>query len=271
MEPTNTKRKKVVAVIQVRMGSTRLPKKVQLPMHGKTAMEWMKYRLSFCTEIDQVVVSTADTEENDPIEEMAQELALPCYRGSEHDLVDRLYQTAQVFDAGAIVRITADCPLVDPDIIDALVRIYRQDEEAYDHITNNFPPSYPHGLDAEVMPIRTLQHLHDTVTSPLYREWLTTTILEHPESYRIYNMSLGTDMTHIRITVDYQEDLTLLDRVFSLLHTDGHIFGYKEIIFLFDEQPELLRINEKRVDHTTESNIRSAEFHERKKNQLHNA
>ncbi len=257
--------KKVVAVIQVRIGSTRLPKKILLPIAGKTALEWIKYRLSFSQEVDAIVVSTSDTVENDPIEHMATELGLPCYRGSEDDLIERIYQTAKMFGADAIVRITADCPLVDPFIVDQLVRAYRENPDIVDHVTNIFPPTYPDGLDVEVMPFHTLEKLHQDVTDPLYREWITTTIMEHPDTFEILNLPYSQNLSYLRMTLDYEEDLDLISNIFEALHTEGAIFGLSEILDLFARQPDLIKINKDRVDEGILNNVRSAEFHNLKK------
>jgi len=269
LHPTGN-RKKVVAVIQVRMGSTRLPKKALMKIHGKTAIEWIQYRLSFCDEVDQVVLSTSDTLENDPLETLANELGMEYYRGSEADLVDRMYRTAKKFHADAIVRITADCPLVDPDIVDELVRVYRENSDGVDHVTNIFPPTYPDGLDVEVMPLSTLARLHREVTNPLYREWICTTIMEHPDEYTILNRPYVKNISDIRMTLDFPEDLTLIEEIFVALHTEGSIFGLREILDLFEKDPRLVEINRQRVDQGILDNIRSAEFHELKKQDTSN-
>lgn len=258
----NTKdRKKVVAVIQVRMGSTRLPGKAFIKMHGKTAIEWIIYRLSFSREIDQVVLSTSDTPENDPLEHLAQQLGLEYYRGSEQDLVDRLYQTAKKFQADAIVRITADCPLVDPEIVDQLVRIYRDTPDTVDHITNTFPPTYPDGLDVEVMPFSTLERLHKEVKNPLYREWITTTIMENPHTFQIVNISYTENFSYLRITLDYAEDLQLIEQIFMQLHKEGEVFTMNHMLDLFRRDSALIDINKQRIDQSILNNIRSSEFH----------
>ena len=258
-------RKKVVAVIQVRMGSTRLLQKVLLDISGKTAIEWIKYRLSFCKEIDKVVVSTSDSAENDPIEEITKDLDLEFYRGSEHDLVDRMYQTAKKFSADAIVRVTADCPLVDPSIVDGLVKKYRENPNDVDHVTNIFPPTYPDGMDVEVMPFRILEKLNQEVKDKLYREWLTITIMENPDNFDIINVPLDKNLSYLRLTVDYQEDLDLVTKIFEKIHKEGKVFGLNDILDLLRKEPELIEINKNRVDQGILNSIRSAEFHNLKK------
>ncbi|MBU0660587.1 glycosyltransferase family protein [Patescibacteria group bacterium] len=257
-------RKKVVAVIQVRMGSTRLPQKALLKIHKKTAIEWIKYRLSFCKEVDQVVLSTSDTAENDPLEILAGELGLGIYRGKEADLVDRLYQTAKKFNADAIVRVTGDCPLIDPHIVDTLIGVYRTNIGEYDHITNIFPPTYPDGLDIEVMPFSTLDRLNTEVDNSLYREWITTTIMEQPDKFRIKNISYTKNMSYLRMTLDYIEDLELIEQILIRLHQEGKVFFLEDILELLQKEPSLVAINKNRIDQGILDNIRSAEFHELK-------
>lgn len=256
----NTKLK-VVATIQARMGSTRLRQKALMKIKGKTLIEWIAYRLSFCKEVDQVVLSTVDNKENDPLADLAEKIGLEYFRGSENDLISRLHKTAKKFSADAIVRITGDCPLVDPTIVDRLIREFRNKPQALDHITNIFPPTYPDGMDVEVMPASTLQRLDKEVKDPLYRDWITVTIMENPNKYKILNVPYQRDLHYLRLTVDYPEDFELTEIIFKKLHKEGEIFIMEDILGLFKREPALIKINEKRVDKKIVDNIRSAAFH----------
>ncbi|MBI2454506.1 MAG: glycosyltransferase family protein [Parcubacteria group bacterium] len=257
--------KKVVAVIQARIGSTRLPRKVLSQILNRSLIEWIAYRLSFATEIDETVVSTVANQENDPIAELTRKIGLSVFRGSELDLVERLLGTARTFGAEAIVRITADCPFVDPDIIDQLVERYRSAPAAADLLTNVFPPTYPDGLDLEIIPIRTLERLDREIAEPLAREWVTANIMDQPEKFRIVNLSNENDLSHLRLTVDYPEDLKLANLVFKKLHREGQVFRLSDIVKLLDQEPTLLAVNRNRVDVTIVNKIRSQAFQEAKK------
>jgi len=260
----NTKLK-IVAVIQARMGSTRLPQKAIKKILGKTLIEWAKYRLQFCETVDQIVLSTADTEENDILEEYAKEIGLEYYRGSEMDLVSRLYETAKKFSADAIVRITGDCPFVDPKIVDSLVKKYLEDQ-SIDYVCNILPPTYPDGMDIEIISLTALERLDKEVEDKLYREWITTTIMENPDKFKILNFPYEKNISDFRLTVDYPEDFELAERIFKNLHKEGKVFFLEDILELFKKQPELIKINENRVDKGIVDNYRSAEFHNLKKN-----
>ncbi len=260
-------RGKVIAIIQARIGSRRLPGKILKKICGRTLLEWIYYRLSFCQEIDKIVLSTSDSEENKELLALAGRIGLDSYAGSEIDLVDRIYRTAENFNAQAIVRITGDCPFVDPAVVDSLVRIYRQKAPTIDYVCNVLPPTFPDGLDVEVISLATLRGLFDEVKDPLYREWITITILENPNKFRIFNVKREPSLAAIRLTVDYPEDFELTERIIKNLHQEGKVFCLDDILKLFKSQPELLEINKNRVDMTIVNNIRSQAFADAKNNQ----
>jgi len=256
----NTKLK-IVAVIQARMGSTRLPKKAIKKILGKTLIEWAKYRLEFSKTVDKIVLSTADTKDNDILAEHAEKIGLEYYRGSENDLVSRLLETAKKFSADAIVRITGDCPLVDPKMVDSLVEKYLKNPKNIDYVCNIFPPTYPDGMDIEIIPATTLKRLDKEVKNKLYREWLTTTMMENPDKYKIINVPYEKNISDLRLTIDYPEDFELAEKIFGSLHEEGKIFFMEDILELFKRDPGLTEINKNRVDQGIINNIRSAEFH----------
>lgn len=252
---------KIVAVIQARMGSTRLPSKALKKIEDRTLIAWIKYRLSFCKGVDQIVLSTADTEENDVLAKHAEEIGLEYFRGNEADIVTRLLETAKKFKADAIIRVTGDCPLVDPGILDEMIKVYRENINGADLVTNIFPPTFPDGIDLEIIPFKTLERLNWEVNNSLYREWITTTIMENADKYRILNISNEDNLQSLRLTVDYPEDFQLVKEIFFKLHKEGNIFGLSDILELFAKEPALININKNRVDNGINSNIRSEEFH----------
>jgi spore coat polysaccharide biosynthesis protein SpsF len=255
---------KIVAVIQARMGSKRLPKKALKRIAGRTLIEWIKYRLSFCQEVDQIVLSTADNKVNDPLAKLAESIGLEYFRGSEMDLVQRIHGTAEKFSADTIIRITGDCPLVDPELVDKMVRIYRQKFPDIDYVANILPPTFPDGMDIEIISRKTLNKLDREVRDSLYREWITTTIMENPQNFKIYNFTNKDNLSYLRLTVDYPEDFELAKIIFTKLHKEGKIFTLKDILDLFKKEPELVKINEKWVDKEIINNIRGKAFHDLK-------
>ena len=256
----NTKLK-IVAVIQARMGSTRLPQKAIKKILGKTLIEWAKYRLQFCETVDQIVLSTADTEDNDVLAEHAKKIGLEYYRGSEKDLVSRLLETARNFSADAIVRITGDCPLVDSKILDSLVDKYLENPKNIDYVCNILPPTYPDGMDVEIISSEILEKLDKEVKDQLYREWITTTIMENPDRFKILNFPYKKNISDLRLTVDYPEDFELTEKIFENLHQEGNSFYLEDILEFLKKNPELVKINEKWADKGIANNYRSAEFH----------
>lgn len=262
---SSKKNAKIIAIIQARMGSKRLPKKALKKIAGKTLIEWIKYRLSFCRQVDQIVLSTADTKENDPLTKLAESIGLEYYRGSENDLVSRIYETAKKFKADAVVRITGDCPLVDPGLVDKMIKVYRKKSPRIDYITNVLPPTFPDGSDIEIISFKTLERLDREVKNPLYREWITTTIMENPKKFKIYNLKNNKNLSFLRLTVDYPEDFKLAKIIFTKLHKEKKVFGLGDILNLLKKEPSLIKINEKWVDKGVLNNIRSTEFHNLKK------
>jgi len=256
----NTKLK-IVAVIQARMESTRLPRKALKKILGKTLIEWIYYRLSFCNKIDEIVLSTSINKENDELVDLAEEIGLEYYRGSEMDLVSRLYETAKKFSADAIVRITGDCPLVDPRIVDNLVEKYLKDSKNIDYVCNVLPPTYPDGMDVEIISSEILEKLDKEVKDQLYREWITTTIMENPDRFKILNFPYKKNISDLRLTVDYPEDFELTEKIFENLHQEGNSFYLEDILEFLKKNPELVKINEKWADKGIANNYRSAEFH----------
>jgi len=162
--------------------------------------------------------------------------------------VARIYQTAGQFGADAVVRITADCPLVDPQLVDKMVAFYRQQAADCDYVCNVLPRTFPHGLDLEIISTASLARLSSEVTDPVYRENITTTIMENPDSYRVVNFNNDKNLASLRLTLDYPEDLELITKIFNNLHQEGRIFNLDDILGLFQRQPQLLDINRHRID-----------------------
>jgi spore coat polysaccharide biosynthesis protein SpsF (cytidylyltransferase family)/RimJ/RimL family protein N-acetyltransferase len=237
-------RLRVVGAIQARMGSKRLPGKVLRPLAGRPMIAWLVERLRACQELETVVIATSVEVRDDSIATCAGEAGVPCIRGSETDLVTRLLQTAVRTGADALVRTTADCPFVDPAVIDGLVRGWWEDDGGADLVVNNDPPSYPHGLDAEVLPLATLKRFDTEIADPYYREWFPFWWREHRDRVRVLNIPCERDLSHHRWTVDYAEDLAFADRVFSaLVPVAGPAFSLREVLEFLDTHPEVAEIN----------------------------
>lgn len=233
----------VVGVVQVRMGSSRLPGKVMAEIEGRPMTWHIVSRLRHARLLRNVVIAVPDGERDEPIRCMARDESIPYFAGSEADLIDRIYKTAVRFRADAIVRITGDCPLVDPDVVDLLVKTYLDRAEELDYVTNARPPTFPHGLDAEVYPIATLQRLWHEIKDPLYREWFPVYVWEHEDELRMYNVEHSENLSHLRWTVDYEEDLAFVRQVYNRLYADGRVFRMMDVLQLLEIEPDLVFIN----------------------------
>lgn len=252
---------RVMAAIQARMGSTRLPGKVLLSIAGQPVIQRIAERLARCQEVDGVVVSTSTAPQNDRIATLAERLGLPCVRSSEGDLVERLGRTAAGVGADALVRITADCPLVDPELVDRIVTVWRRSGGTLEYVSNVFPSTYPDGLDVEVLSREVLERLDREVSDPFFRESLTAYIREHPDSFGIANVEYETNLSHLRWTVDYPEDLAFAEAVYRALGPEGEPFGLCEVLALLERRPELGELNRHLEDTTVIRGIKGATYH----------
>jgi spore coat polysaccharide biosynthesis protein SpsF len=235
-------KKSILGVVQVRMGSTRLKEKAMKSVLGKPVLAVIIDRLKHSQLIDKIVIATTDRPEDKVIMEFACANGLGAYAGSEMDIVDRMYQTAIKYDAEAIIRITGDCPFVDPKIVDQIIALYKNDPEL-NYVSNIYPPSYPDGLDVELVSFKTLERLKQEVNDPFLREWLAGYIVKNPDKFRTANLKNKSDLSALRWTVDYQEDYEFVSNVFEELGRDGQLFLMQDILQLLDKKPELLQIN----------------------------
>lgn len=200
-------------------------------------------RLRCAKLLRDVVIAVPDGIHDNPIKQMAETESIPYFAGSEIDLIDRIYKTAVRFGADAIVRITGDCPLVDADVIDSMVRIFLDRSAELDYVSNGRPPTYPHGLDAEIYPTATLHRLWREIEDPLYREWFPVYLWEHENLYRTYNVRYSRDLSHLRWTVDYEEDLAFVREVYRRLSAGDQLFGMQDVLDLLEAEPDLMKIN----------------------------
>lgn len=234
---------KTVAVVQARMNSTRLPGKVLKKLVGKPMVWHIINRLGFAKSIDETILAIPAGDQ--PLEDFAREYGFNYYAGSEDDLLDRCYQAARQCRADAAVRITADCPLVDPEVIDRLMRFFTE-EGPFDFAGNSRPKaSWPHGLDAEVYDMEAMGKVWQEEKDPFKREWLNTNFLLHPDKYKIGNLVNEEDLSSYRWTVDYEEDFIFMTEVFQRLYREGEVFLMQETVRLLQQHPELTGINSK--------------------------
>ena len=230
------------AIIQARINSTRLPKKVVEKIGEKTVLEHVIDRVKRIKNCDKVILATTQKKEDDLLERIAKKLDIHIFRGSEEDVLDRYYQAARLFKIDPIVRITADCPFLDHKIAEKVIDSYLKGD--YDYVSNVFPPTFPDGLDVEVFSFKTLEKNWQEAKLLSEREHITSYIIKHPKMFKIGNVVSNKDFNYLRFTVDEKDDLTLIRKVYKELCNQNPFFGLKEIIELFERKPELIKINQ---------------------------
>ena len=233
---------KVSAIIQARMSSTRLPGKVAKNILGKPMLYRIFERLTYCKKLDKIIIASSINKKDDKIENICKKYNMPIYRGKEQDLIDRFYQTLKILKSEAILRITADCPLVDPKIIDKIIDIYNYYK--YDYISNNRPnASWPQGLDCEIISAALIKRLWRNLADSFRREWFTTVIFENFSKYNAFCYKNKRDLSWMRLTVDYKEDLELVRKIYKEFYHDKTYFGLSEILLLYKNNPDIFEIN----------------------------
>lgn len=233
---------RVVAIIQARMGSTRLPGKVMKDLLGKPVLVRDVNRIRRARCINEVVIATTTRPEDDPIASLCEEEGWHCFRGSEDDLLDRYYRTAQVFDADVIVRITSDCPMIDPGIVDKVIEEFLSLREKVDYVSNTLPPrTFPRGLDVEVMTFEALERAWREDSDPALREHVTPYIYRNSETFRLHRVANEVDLSHHRWTLDTPEDLAFIRAVYG--HFGNDHFTWTDALQYLGQHPEIVKIN----------------------------
>ncbi len=232
---------KTVAIIQARMGSTRLPGKVMLEIAGRPMLDCVVSRVEKSRTIDDVLIATTTSDTEEPILELCERSNWDYYRGEEHDVLDRYYRAAMECGAETVVRVTSDCPLIDPGLIDKVVETYYSAE--VDYASNNLPPrTYPRGLDAEVMSFEVVKQAWKRDHNPDWREHVTPYIYRNPDEFSLIAVRNDVDYSYHRWTVDTESDLELVRKIFGVFQ--GLDFSWLDVVSLLEDNPKWLEINQ---------------------------
>jgi len=231
----------VVAIIQARMGSTRLPGKVLKDLCGETVLARVVNRTRRATLLNKVVVATSVQPADDAILQECGRLSVACFRGDEADVLDRYYRAAEKFSADAIVRITSDCPLIDPEVSDKTIRAFL--EQHPDYASNVLERRYPRGLDTEVMTFAALETARREARDPHQREHVTPFLYQHPERFRLVSVTGDRDYSHYRWTLDTVEDLEFLRSVYRR-RAEASDPAWQDVLRILEREPDLAAINE---------------------------
>lgn len=212
-------------IVQARMGSTRLPGKVLKKVCGKHLLELQNERIQMVPGIDRIVIATTMAAGDDEIVRLCSKNGIECFRGSENDVLDRYYQAAISLGCkpeDTILRITADCPLIDPQVVASVLKLY--DKAGVDYASNTDPPTYPDGLDVEVFSFAVLARTWQEAVLPSEREHVTPYIRKHPEFFIRVNLENDIDLSNLRWSVDEPEDFQLLRLIYENLYSRKKIF-----------------------------------------------
>jgi glutamate-1-semialdehyde 2,1-aminomutase/spore coat polysaccharide biosynthesis protein SpsF len=240
------KKMKIVAIIQARMGSTRLPGKVLMEICGKPLLWHVVNRVSYSKYISQIVIATSTNPKDDEIEKFAKKYKLKVFRGSENDCLDRYYKAAKKYKADVIVRITADCPLICPEIIDRVIAEFKKNNS--DYVSNSIIRTFPDGVDVEVFSFKTLKKAWEEAKDALEREHVTVYI-RNSGKFKIKNLvnDKPVEPQEYKWSVDRIEDLEFVREVYKHLYKDNKIFSYDDIMSLLNRYPEIKNINSNSV------------------------
>ncbi|WP_248907780.1 glycosyltransferase family protein [Flavobacterium sp. K5-23] len=234
---------KVAAIIQARRGSTRLPDKVFLELAGKPLLEHVVLRLKVSSLLDEIIIATTVSANDDFVELWANNNNIKFFRGSEENVLERYYQAAKEYNVDIIVRITADDPFKDVRLIDEAVNLLI--ENNLDFVCNNSPVSFPEGLDVEVMTFEALEKSYKNAVSDFDKEHVTQYIHKNKNNFNVCNIQNDKDLSSYRWTLDTFEDYEFAKKIYSELYKEGEVFLREEMFNILEEIPSIMELNNK--------------------------
>lgn len=250
MEKIDQNKGKVLCILQARMGSRRLPGKVLLQVGGVPLLEREVNRIKRAKTVDKIVIATTINKEDDAIESLARRIGVDCFRGSEKDVLDRYYQCALLYSGFfSIVRVTGDCPLVDPAVIDQVVSLFQKGN--FDYVSNIEigNETFPNGMDVEVLTRETLEEIAAKATLASEREHVTLFIRRNKEKFKNANVDAPADFSQFRLTVDYPGDFEVVKFVIEHSKEDASYIDYVSLLKTYPE------IREKNIQFLRNENI----------------
>lgn len=229
----------VSAIIQARMGSTRLPGKIMKKLNGISLLECQLNQLQNSKLLDKIIIATTTNPEDNIIEEFGHSKNIQCFRGSSLDVLDRYFQCAKKFNLKHIARITSDCPLIDPTIVDQTIEIYNN--ETYDYVNNFYKRSFPSGTEVEIISFNTLEKTWKEAKKPSEREHVTPYIYNNPMKFKIGSLEYETNISNLHWAVDRIEDFKLVKTLYQKINKKPILLA--DILNLIKKEPSLLEIN----------------------------
>lgn len=245
--------KKITAIIQARMSSTRLPGKVLLEIENEPMLYHVIKQVRASKIIKGVIIATTTEREDDVIAEYCKKNGIKCFRGSKKDLLDRYYRCAKKFNCNPIVRITSDCPLIDPTIIDKVIRKFLKG--SYDYVANNLEKvdnkwqnatcNFPQGMTVEVSRYKALEKAWNEAKKPSEREHVFPYVQFNPKLFKVSNLKNKVDLAFIRCAVDRKNDLSFVREIFKRIPKRKKFVSIKDIMKIVTKEPDLVKINNK--------------------------
>lgn len=231
-----------IAILQARLGSTRLPGKVLMDLAGRPLLAHVIDRVQAVRGIDRGVLATTTADRDRPLIKLARELGVEAFAGNEDDVLDRYYRAAQHFEADVIMRLTADCPLLDPAVSAQVLDRFRQGDA--DYVSNTQPPTFPDGLDTEVFSFAALDRAWRGATLGSEREHVTPYIWKNPDKFRLASVTNDVDLSALRWTVDEAPDLEFVRAIYARLYRDGQLpFSMQDVLALLASEADLQDTN----------------------------
>ena len=233
----------IVAILQARMQSSRLPGKVMMEILGKPMLALQLERIERCKKIDKLVVATSKQQADDPIAELCKVLDVACFRGSLDDVLDRYYRAAELYEAKHVVRLTGDCPLCEPTVIDKTIDIHLA--ECRDYTSNFHPACFPDGLDIEAIRFEALETAWQRAKFPSHREHVTAYIYQNADEFSLGSYTQSPDLSNLRWTVDEAEDFEFVTHIYEALYPKNHNFSCDDILNYRKTNPDIFQLNAK--------------------------
>ena len=233
----------ITAIIQARMGSTRLPGKSMLPLAGIPLIQHVVQRVQAASAIHQTVVATTEAAADDPLAAFLAKIGVPVFRGDENNVLKRYADAARYFGGHAIVRVTGDDPLKDPLVLDQVIARFIDAGGACDYVSNNNPPTFPEGMDVEIFSTEALLAIEQLATTDFEREHVTAYFYRHSDQFRCLNVANSEDLSHHRWTLDTREDLDFFQAVLKEFNHSERVPNMQDVLALLGRKPELTAIN----------------------------
>lgn len=233
------------AIIQARMNSTRLPGKVLKEINGKPMLHYMLKRVYEAKNLDRIILATSIEAGDDAIADFCKSQNVQCYRGKLDDVLDRYYQAAKSVQCDHVIRLTADCPIIDPRVIDNMIDIYKNGQ--FDYVANTCPPegiTFPEGMDVEIFSFPVLEKAWKETRKPSDREHVTFYFWQNPDIFSIHRHDLPDNRANYRVTVDYPEDFKVIQAILNHFWLDDPMFTMNQMIDFLNMNPHIKCLNE---------------------------